>query len=154
MKNNIQNCKDARWLALQCEILDRDGTRVNCGDSNCELFVHFKIFRPDLDPCEYPEDSLFNLCEECLAEERQLLGIALGCLSEAARKQFLSTQIDSIAGSLEAMKKPVDADSESVGEAISLWLRTPRLVEFMVEIYGRKLAAEGRRECADVERAK
>jgi len=153
MKIELQNFEDVEhWQTLQDEVFERDGLQcVNCGQSGCELFVHFKTFDPDKKPWEYPPETLVSLCEDCLAEERQLLGTALKVLSEAVRKHFLSTQIDSIAFSMSAMKKPIDADPETVGETISLWLRTPRLVKFMVEIYRRKLAAEGQKECADVE---
>ncbi len=140
MKIDLKECKDARWQAIQAEIFERDDyTCVNCGESNCKIFVHFKTFEPAKKLWEYSKEILVTLCEDCLAEERQFLGNALTCLSEAARKQFLSNQIDNIAFSLLAMKKPVDVDSETVGETISLWLRTPKLVEFMVKIYQRKL---------------
>lgn len=150
MKIGIQDCKDKRWKALQAKIFERDcWCCVSCGDAQSKLFVHLKTFYPGKKPWEYPENELVSLCEDCLAEERQLLGTALKCLTEAARKQFLSSQIHNIACSLLAMKKPTD--SETVAEAISLWLRMPRLVEFMVETYHRKLESDERKR-ADAEK--
>jgi len=152
MKIDLKKYEEKKqWELLQLKICERDDwTCVNCGQSDCYLYIHFKIFEPNKKPWEYPEDSLVSLCEDCFAEERKLLGIALNCLSEAARSKFLAVQIDSIASSLFSMKLP--DDSEVVGEAISFWLRTPKLVEFMIEIYSRKLEADERNR-ADASRA-
>jgi len=138
MKASLQDCKDLRWKKLRLKIFERDDwCCTNCGDSGVDLFVHFKIFIPDIKPWDYPEDSLVTLCESCLAEERKLLATALSLFCNAARKHFLSVEIDDIATSLDMIKLP-DLP-EVVASAISLWLRTPRLVEFMVKIYLRKL---------------
>jgi hypothetical protein len=152
LRIDLQKFEDKKqWQLLQMKICQRDNWAcVNCGQSDCYLHIHFKNVESGKKPWEYPEDALVSLCEDCLAEERKLLGTALNSLSEAARSKFLASQIHDIACSMSLMKLP--ADPETISAAISLWLKTPKLIEFMINIYNRKLEAEGRTR-TDAEKA-
>lgn len=77
-----EKLKDPRWQKKRLEILDRDCWHCGeCGDANSTLHVHHGAYFSGVAPWDYPEDTLFTLCENChrqteehLSVVRQLLG--------------------------------------------------------------------------------
>lgn len=76
--------KDPRWQKKRLEILNRDEFRcVICGDDESTLNVHHGFYRKDLEPWEYPSESLHTLCETChgqIKSEMQAVYEKLGAL--------------------------------------------------------------------------
>lgn len=62
--------KDPRWQKMRLEIFNRDGFKCQyCGTKKETLHVHHLEYLPDLDPWQYPIESLITLCESCHEDE-------------------------------------------------------------------------------------
>jgi 5-methylcytosine-specific restriction endonuclease McrA len=62
--------KDPRWQKMRLEIFNRDVFKCRyCGDKKETLHVHHLEYLPDLDPWQYPMESLITLWESCHEEE-------------------------------------------------------------------------------------
>lgn len=70
-----EKLKDPRWQKRRLEILQRAEFQCeNCGDGSETLHVHHGYYRKDLEPWEYPQESLWCLCESCHADIQRELG--------------------------------------------------------------------------------
>ena len=67
--------KDWRWKERRTEILERDDyTCQRCYASRWDdvlLNVHHKYYIEGCMPCEYPDDALITLCEDCHKKEHE-----------------------------------------------------------------------------------
>jgi len=62
--------KDPRWQKMRLEIFNRDDFKCQyCDDKRETLHVHHLEYLPDLDPWQYPMESLITLCESCHEDE-------------------------------------------------------------------------------------
>lgn len=78
-----EKLRDPRWQKKRLEILQRDQfTCVSCVDIESELHVHHGYYAKGLEPWEYPDDTLWTLCNRChkqaeawLKEIHELIGL-------------------------------------------------------------------------------
>jgi hypothetical protein len=69
-----EKLKDPRWQKMRLSILDRDEWKcVKCHDENSTLHIHHRYYEWNKDPWSYRPETLVTLCEECHAEETELL---------------------------------------------------------------------------------
>lgn len=69
-----EKLKDPRWQKKRLEVLERFGfTCFDCKDQSTTLHVHHGYYERGLDPWEYPDDTLFCLCENCHGKLQELL---------------------------------------------------------------------------------
>jgi hypothetical protein len=85
--------KHPNWQRKRLEIMERAGFRCQeCGDDEKTLNVHHSYYERELDPWEYPDDSLWCLCEEChkqYGEAKAELNRAVSRLSLSQLKQVI-----------------------------------------------------------------
>lgn len=61
-----EKLKDPRWQKKRLEILERDGWQCQgCGQQSKMLSVHHSYYTWGMNPWDYPNDSLFAVCENC-----------------------------------------------------------------------------------------
>jgi hypothetical protein len=67
-----EKLRDPRWQRKRLEILSRDEFACRkCHDNETTLNVHHTFYQSGLNPWEYPDESLFTLCEDCHEYETQ-----------------------------------------------------------------------------------
>ena len=67
-----EKLKDPRWQRKRLEVLVRDEwTCTVCFEKEQTLHVHHRCYIPDLNPWDYPEESLVTLCEDCHRQEHE-----------------------------------------------------------------------------------
>jgi hypothetical protein len=76
--------KDPRWQKKRLEVMARDGFECsNCGTETKTLHVHHGYYEKGKMPWEYPDETLYCLCEKCHREvscDRTKLERAIGLL--------------------------------------------------------------------------
>lgn len=93
-----EKLKDPRWQKKRLEILQRDEWACQkCFDSESTLVVHHRLYFPNAEPWDYPDDLLITLCENCHEEETINLHNVCNSLLEVLQKKFLSEDISEIA---------------------------------------------------------
>lgn len=101
----INSFKDPRWQQTRLRIMERDEWAcVMCGNKKTTLNIHHSYynFNDDWYPWEYPDYSLYTLCEHCHEVETCLKKEALKCVSDFFRSlPFLSSDITAIFGVLQ-----------------------------------------------------
>lgn len=61
-----EKLKDPRWQKKRLEVLNRAGFKCeNCGAADQCLHVHHGYYAKGADPWDYPEETLWCLCEAC-----------------------------------------------------------------------------------------
>lgn len=61
-----QLLRDPRWQKKRLEIMERDRWRCRrCGSAGKTLNVHHGYYEKGNNPWDYPDGSLFTLCEKC-----------------------------------------------------------------------------------------
>jgi hypothetical protein len=61
-----EKLRDPKWQKKRLEIMDRDGFAcVICSDKKSTLNVHHQSYLQGLAPWEYPNETLFTVCERC-----------------------------------------------------------------------------------------
>lgn len=61
-----EKLKDPRWQRLKSKVLERDNfTCLTCDGTDRTLHVHHGYYEWGLEPWEYPEWSLWTLCDQC-----------------------------------------------------------------------------------------
>lgn len=61
-----EKLRDPRWQKKRLKIMERDGWRcVACDGSDRELQIHHGYYRKGLDPWDYPDDTLWTVCNRC-----------------------------------------------------------------------------------------
>ena len=72
----MQKLRDPRWQKKKNGVLDRDGYACTwCGsglEGGRNLQVHHGFYARGLEPWEYPDESLFTLCELCHEQAESL----------------------------------------------------------------------------------
>jgi len=90
----MERLKDPRWQKKRLEALERAGWKCEwCGTGKVNLQVHHGAYERDLPPWEYPEESLFVLCDHCHERaENVRAGVyrALGFISPWHHKHALT----------------------------------------------------------------
>ena len=90
--------KDPRWQKKRLEIFERDGFKCrSCDGSEKTLNVHHCFYNNDLNPWDYPQESLVTLCEEChLKEKAELSDSRKMLLDTLGRLGFMSEDLGMI----------------------------------------------------------
>ena len=58
--------KHPNWQKKRLRIMDRAGFRCEiCNSADITLHVHHGYYERGVDPWEYPDDTLYCICEEC-----------------------------------------------------------------------------------------
>lgn len=61
-----EKLKDPRWQRKRLEVMQTAGFSCQCcGESKKTLNVHHAYYERDFEPWEYPNKSLWCVCEEC-----------------------------------------------------------------------------------------
>jgi hypothetical protein len=90
----IQKLKDPRWQKTRLEILDaHKWTCDECGDTNKTLHIHHGYYSKNIDPWDYPQESLHCLCDECHAALHERLAQITSSLG-----YLTATELDNILG--------------------------------------------------------
>ena len=94
--------RNPKWQRKRLEIFERDGfTCTQCGDDKNELQVHHKIYIPDIQPWEYPNDVLITLCKKCHDKEFVRWKYEVYLLHTLKAKGFSSFEILSLSCFIE-----------------------------------------------------
>jgi hypothetical protein len=126
--------KDPRWQKKRLEILQRDQWMCQkCGDSDSTLHVHHRNYVKDLEPWDYPNDSLITLCEDCHEDEMQSINSGIESLVCAAKMNFFSGEIVQIAIGLRFHK--FYYPSEVVASIIEWGLQDESICDLMRQKY-------------------
>lgn len=68
----FEKLRDPRWQKMRLEIMQRDNFECRvCGEKDKTLNVHHGYYARKTDPWDYPDNTLWTLCEGC-HEEAQL----------------------------------------------------------------------------------
>lgn len=81
-KSYSEKLRDPRWQKKRLVILERDNFKcVVCLNTKSELHVHHGFYAKGREPWDYPDETLWTLCDECheqveqwLAEIREMIG--------------------------------------------------------------------------------
>lgn len=66
MATYAEKLKDPRWDKVRKRILRRDNHAcVNCGECESTLDVHHGYYGKNMEPWEYPDETLHTLCRSC-----------------------------------------------------------------------------------------
>lgn len=64
-----ERLKDPRWQKKRLQIMERDGFKCRlCTDTETTLNVHHIFYERGFEPWDYPDSSLFTVCEPCHKE--------------------------------------------------------------------------------------
>lgn len=102
--------KHPKWQEKKASIIARDGwicqrCYEDCRKTGKTVHVHHGYYRRNADPWEYPEDTLFTLCEDC----HETVGDAKHDVHlEVAR--FGPHNLESLVGLLVALRELRDFD--------------------------------------------
>lgn len=87
MVTYAEKLKDPRWQKKRLEVLETAQFKcIRCGSGNKFLHVHHGYYSRDLEPWDYPDSSLWSLCEECHGHVHRVgeaMRVAVGHLSPA-----------------------------------------------------------------------
>jgi len=62
----MEKLRDPRWQKLRLEVLDAAEWRCTwCGREDKNIQIHHGFYGRDLEPWEYPPESLHVVCEDC-----------------------------------------------------------------------------------------
>lgn len=65
-KSYFEKLKDPRWQKIRLKVMESAGFACEiCGDTENTLNIHHTYYEPNLNPWEYPINSLKCLCENC-----------------------------------------------------------------------------------------
>ena len=89
--------KDPRWQKKRLEILNRDNfTCQICGHNDRTLHVHHIHYKKGKKPCEYDEESLITLCDDCHEEEHLSKLHILDTIQDLQDSGFLMIEIEAV----------------------------------------------------------
>lgn len=72
-KTYFGKLKDPRWQKMRLRVLERDSWKcLQCGDATNTLHVHHTYYESNLEPWDYPLESLLTLCELCHEAETEI----------------------------------------------------------------------------------
>ncbi len=105
MSNYTDKLKDPRWQKKRLEILERDKwTCQYCYDDFSTLVVHHKIYIPDKEPWDYPDNLLITLCEDCHNKEKDERPAYEQSLLETLKVWFSSEDIHGFVNCLRSFQ--------------------------------------------------
>ena len=116
--------KDPRWWKKRLKILERDKWTCQkqlCLDTESTLMVHHRLYLPNTEPWDYPDELLVTLCEDCHEEEKVNSPGIEQSLIYALRENFLSESISNIAigfHMIEDLPHLPEVTADAIGWAI------------------------------------
>ena len=64
-----EKLKHPKWQQKRLRIMDRAGFACEwCGSTENQLHVHHAYYERDLEPWDYPDETLYCLCDVCHAK--------------------------------------------------------------------------------------
>ena len=97
--------KDPRWQKKRLTIFERDDwTCQNCFDTESTLAVHHRIYLPNIEPWDYPDELLITYCEDCHEQEKIDYPLAEQCLLKEVRSKLSSSNIISLASGIHCLE--------------------------------------------------
>lgn len=100
-----EKLKDPRWQKKRLEIFNRDQWMCQrCYNHESTLVVHHRLYLPDTEPWDYPNELLLTLCESCHELEREERSGSEELLLQALRKNYLIDEIVTFRKAFENMK--------------------------------------------------
>ena len=130
MSKYSDKLKDPRWQKKRLEILQRDSFACQkCYDDESTLNVHHKLYLPNIDPWDYPDELLITLCENC--HENELLNtsnVDKGII-EILHTLFLTESINDLKcafNNIQMVRMP-----EVTASIISWAISSPEIMEML-----------------------
>lgn len=132
--------KHPKWQRRRLEIMERSNfTCEACGETEVELQVHHKTYRPGADPWEYEDSNLVSLCRPC-HEQRTHLDRSV----RSATADLTNDQLQDLLDEIDRRRNRIDvtgdwnkADSDELEELDELRRK-------VVEAFQRHDARRGR----------
>ncbi|KKN50932.1 hypothetical protein LCGC14_0627970 [marine sediment metagenome] len=135
-KPYIEKLKDPRWQRKRLEIFERDGWKCQvCQDNLITLAVHHKVYLPNKEPWEYPDELLGTLCENCHTEEMER-GVLEQSIIHQLRKLFYINELFILNNGLE-LSKASNKDSWMISEVIRWLLSSPDLQKELIDRFSK-----------------
>lgn len=104
-----EKLKDPRWQKKRLEIFERDEWACQiCYNTDKTLTVHHKLYLPDKDPWDYPNDHLTTLCQGCHDDERTQRPDMESDLINMLRLQFDYLNLYSLCNGLSSLEIPTN----------------------------------------------
>ena len=130
--NYAEKLKDPRWQKKRLLIFERDNwTCQLCSDTDSTLVVHHRLYLPNMEPWDYPDEFLVTLCESCHALEGESMSGAIQSLSDEIRKKLYSDDVYRIAHGMRELK--LLHASEVVATAYDEALSDPELQRKLIK---------------------
>ena len=132
VSNYSEKLKDPRWQKKRLQILERDDwTCQICHDTESTLVVHHRMYLPDTEPWDYPDELLVTLCEDCHEAERAERPGNEQDLLSMLRGHFFAEDIHSLAQGFLLME-PLHSH-EVVASAYECALSSPEIQRELID---------------------
>ena len=100
-----EKLKDPRWQKKRLKILERDEWHCQkCFDDESTLVVHHRLYLPNAEPWDYPDELLITLCESCHEYEGSERHGNESDLLSMIRRNFLADDIHTLAAGFHQLK--------------------------------------------------
>jgi hypothetical protein len=130
----VQKLKDPRWQKKRLQIFERDEWACQiCFDTKSTLIVHHRLYLPNTEPWDYPNELLVTLCESCHEQEGTQFQPVANMLIDHLRKKFFSNDLIDLA--LGFYKMDLLHNSEVVASSYSFALSSPKIQRFLIDKY-------------------
>jgi hypothetical protein len=127
-----EKLKDPRWQRKRLEIMDRDGWFCQyCSNENNTLNVHHKIYIPNKEPWDYPNDYLITLCDICHKKEKDDRDEAENTLLRILRGKFELHELQELISGFKELVFP-DTDKYIFVMAIKNAITVPTMQNLLL----------------------
>jgi hypothetical protein len=122
-----EKLKNPSWQRKRLEILDRDEFMCKmCHNEEETLHVHHRLYIPNTDPWDYPNELLVTLCEKCHEKESRDMKAAFDKFVHVIRSKFFAADLLELANAFEKIE--FSYDSFVFAEALNHVLSDPKKV--------------------------
>lgn len=135
--------KDPRWQKIRLKIFERDEWACReCSSKENTLHVHHRYYEKNVDPWDYPLDSLITLCAYCHLKETESMKINEKLFIKAVKKNFLAEQILELANAFSKLE--LMHVNYLVSSVIAFSITNPKIQLLLIENYYQHLAFPNR----------
>lgn len=113
--------KHPNWQKKRLEILERDDyTCVQCQETEKELQVHHGYYGRNMKPWDYPEETLWSLCDDCHKRNQHFLDEIKRLLGEA-NLDDLQVTLGFLKGLIANHRQLADEEGSDVLIPVGAW---------------------------------